>query len=185
MDEFKSFEYDGVVTPFQRQRRTRTHTIEAGVGVENPRPMHAVQAYLEMLRDEEFVSLAEYEKLQEAFTPLMRKYPYVRPAAVRAVRNEMGRPENNKYVLRDKEETFWKNVRRRGAEVPIPGFAPEELLQRFHVTPHTDPDQTVVFLRPEFEKPVSPYIPPSLRMGEVFFYVVLRIFRRHLERYER
>jgi len=147
-------------------------------------PVHAVLAYLDMLKEESFISADERGKLERAFAPLMSRYPYVRPAAVRAVRKEMGRPENNKYVLRDKEETFWRNVRKRG-EVPIPEFSPEEALTTFTVTPDSDPNHTVVFLRPEYAKPVSPYVPPSYRMGEVFFYVILRMFRRHLEKYER
>lgn len=182
MDDIKGRYQHTVVTPFMRGTRTGTLTQTETDGIETP--SHAVQAYLEMLRDEAFISDDEFAKLANVFEPLMSKYPYVRPAAIREVRNEMGRPENNKYVLRDKEENFWNNVRRRG-EVPIPGFSPEDAVRSFQVTPDSDPNRTVVFLRPEYAKPVTPYVPPSYRMGEVFFFVILRMFRRHLEKYER
>ncbi len=183
MDERESRYRHSVVTPFGRNSRVQTLT-EDGPSKPLETPVHAVLAYLDMLREESFISEDERSKLEGAFAPLVSRYPYVRPAAVRAVRKEMGRPENNKYVLRDKEENFWLNVRRRG-EAPIPEFSPEEALKAFRVTPDSDPNNTVVFLRPEYAKPVSPYVPPSYRMGEVFFYVILRMFRRHFEKYER
>jgi hypothetical protein len=182
MDDQKRRYEHSVITPFARGPRATTllQNESSSLDADN----HAVQAYLEMLRDESFISIDEFSRLEKAFRPLMKRYPYVRPAAIREVRNEMGRPENNKYVLRDKEETFWRNVRRKG-EVPIPEFSPEEAVRLFHVTPDSDPNNTVVFLRPEYAKPISSYVPPSYRMGEVFFFVILRMFRRHLEKYER
>lgn len=182
MDERDQRYEQSIITPFGRSSRVKT-LLEREPTANVATPVHAVVAYLDMLQEESFISVDERDKLESAFRPLMRRYPYVRPAAVRAVRKEMGRPENNKYVLRDKEENFWRNVRRRG-EVPIPEFSPEDALTAFRVTPDSDPNRTVVFLRPEYAKPLSPYVPPSYRMGEVFFYVILRMFRRHLEKYE-
>jgi len=140
-----------------------------------------VTVYLRMLKTEGFVSQVEHECLEAALEPLVGAHPGMRRAAVQAIRKEMGLPENNKYVLRDKEELYWRMARRKGSQ-PIKEFELETALRRFRVTPETDPDSTVVFLKPEHEHPVEPYVPPSLRMGEVFFYVVLRMFRYHCQR---
>ena len=167
--------------PFARvsDSATVTHTVVRGD--EEAACGQVVESYLGMLCEEGFVSDFERERLQTALSGLLKCYPDVSAAAVRAVRNEMARPENNKYILRDKEARFWEQARKRG-HAPIPGYGIEDGLEYFLVNPEDDPGRTVVFLRPEYEHPVEPYVPSCLRMGEVFYHVVLRMFRRHLQR---
>ena len=174
----------GVVTPFRKDGR-ESGAPEGRDQADMPTPKgHVVTAYLDMLVEEGFVSSVEHERLVAAFAGLTEQFSTIKSAAVDAVRKEMGRPENNKYVLKDKEEVFWRAALKKGKE-PIPGFRIDEVRSHFLVTPETDPDKTVVFLRPEYQTRIRPYVPPSLRMGEVFFYVVLRMFRTHVQKSRR
>ena len=167
--------------PFARGIRSRTATCTVTRRGEEPASGHAIESYLGMLCEEGFVSAFERERLQAALSGLLKLYPDVSASAVRSVRNEMARPDNNKYVLRDKEARFWGQARKRG-HAPIPGYRIEDGLEYFMVNPEDDPGRTVVFLRPEYEHPVEPYGPSCLYMGEVFYHVVLRMFRRHVQR---
>jgi hypothetical protein len=172
----------GRVTLFRKPGRMAFPPEGHGAG-EQPAeaPAHPVEAYARMLKKEGFVSEREYEQLALAIAPLLRLVPDLPQAAVAAIRKEMGRPENNKHVLRDKEESFWKAALGRNL-APIPGFDLNASLACFRVRPEEDKDRTVVFLRPEHRRSIPPYVPPSLRMGDVFFYVILRMFRYHLHR---
>jgi hypothetical protein len=182
MKDNRTYEGPSVVTPFCRPAARPAGHYVGPVPRSRKLPAgHPVEGYIDMLKDEGFVSSAEHGCLRSAFAGLIRTYPTMRASAVNAIRKEMGRPENNKYVLFDKEEGYWKKARARG-QAPIPGFELEEALSRFTVTPEEDPNRTVVFLRKEFETPVAPYVPPSLRMGEIFVYVILRMFRHHCRR---
>lgn len=185
MKDNQTYEGHSVVTPFCRPAARPAGRYVGPVPKSRTTPAsHPVEGYIDMLQEEGFVSSAEHGRLKTAFAGLIRTYPTMRAAAVNAIRKEMGRPENNKYVLSDKEEGYWKKASARG-QAPIPGFDLDEALSRFTVTPEEDPNRTVVFLRKEYEAPVAPYVPPSFRMGEIFVYVILRMFRHHCQRKHR
>ncbi|MBM4353084.1 MAG: hypothetical protein FJ109_04695 [Deltaproteobacteria bacterium] len=144
-------------------------------------PDHPVSAYIVMLLKEEHVTPRERDLLERALAPLIELHPGLSAGAVESVRKEMGRPGNSRHSLHEKEEAFWGAALRAGRQ-PIPGFDLLRAVRTFRVTPETDPGKTVVFLRPEYRHPVPPYIPPSHRMAEVFFWVILRMFRWHVMR---
>jgi len=182
MDERKGKNDRGVVTPFRRPAKGKAAPEDRDQETTAAlRRKHPVTAYVDMLKTEGFITPLEHEKLTLALAGLVEAFPKIKRGAVNAIRREMGRPENNKYVLCDKEKGWWKLAKKKGI-VPIPRFDIDKALSNFLVTWREDPDRTVVFLRPEHEQPVPPYIPPSLRMSEVFFYVVLRMFRGHCQR---
>jgi hypothetical protein len=142
---------------------------------------HAAVAYVAMLLREEHISPRERELLDGALSPLVELFPDLTAGAVESVRKEMGRPGNSKHSLHEKEESFWRSALRAGRQ-PLPGFDVLHAAKVFRVTPESDPGKTVVFLRPEYRHPVAPYVPPAHRMAEVFFWIILRMFRWHVMR---
>jgi len=144
-------------------------------------PGHPVVAYIAMLVQEEHITLREKELLDTALAPLMVLHPDLSAGSVESVRKEMGRPGNSRHSLHEKEEAFWRSSLRAGRQ-PLPGFDVQLASRTFRVTQENDPGKTVVFLRPEYRHPIPPYVPPAYRLGEVFFWVILRMFRFHVMR---
>lgn len=147
---------------------------------DNERPL--VDSYLTMLCSRKLLCSHELRVLQAALQPLKELMPVVQAGIIERVRGEMAAPRQNKYTVRRDELKRWTWRRGNRCRTLIPGFDFARAYQHFLVTIDEDPDGTIRFLRPTDHKPLGRYVPPSLRMAEVFFFVVLRMYRYQHEK---
>ncbi len=143
--------------------------------------MHPIDPYLEMLLREEVVSLREHELLLRAIRPLCVHFPNLSDKAIEDVRAEFSEPPRPlKYAIAEMEQGHWEGALRDGRP-PIPGFDLEAQRSLFTLPKEERPNR-VLFLDPEQRRPVPEVdVPYTLRQGEVFLLIIVRMFRRFYE----
>ncbi|MEK7512373.1 MAG: hypothetical protein AAB575_05180 [Patescibacteria group bacterium] len=128
------------------------------------------------------ISWQEHAKICRATEPLRTLLPFVDTDTVLDVMNEYTEPPKpTANQLAKKEEALWMNAI----------IEEEELIPRFdfmtaHVNFKVSPEQRtnrVLFLKDEFAKPVEPpEVPLKLVKGEMYFFIVLRMYRKQHEK---
>ena len=177
----KTDEQMGQVLPFSKPVKNKTCPLceKEGKNREESVPAeHSLNPYIRMLRDKGVISKEEFEKLMLAVSPLMEIIPTVESDIVQAVRAEFaGNDKPVKDEIADMEEKLWRDAAVIGQSL-IPGFNLERSRQHF-----TEPSRRIFFLRPELVRPVKESdVPYDLLQGEMFFFIVLRMFRRQYEK---
>lgn len=145
------------------------------------RQEHILDTYIDTLTREKLISPKERLKLYEAITPLLEMFPDLPIEIIRSVRNEFSEdPKPTKYEIADEERELWKKATAKGITL-IDGFNVVKAKNCFTVPKEKQP-RKVLFLRPEYERKVPiDDVPYALFKGEVFFYIILRMFRRYFE----
>jgi len=138
--------------------------------------------YLDLLLTHDIISWHEGAKLNKAVAPLIVLVPKLTEEMKEAVRSEFAKDNQpTKYGIADDERGLWKKAAREGRSL-IPGFDLKASRKHFKVTDDRHARQTVRPLRPEWKPDARmskiPYVPSHLRQGEVFFFIILRMFRR-------
>ncbi len=146
------------------------------------RKEHLLDTYIDMLLREKLVSPREHNRLYRALQPLMDMFPDLEYEIIKSVRAEFKESHQpTKYDIADEEQALWSRAAVSGQSL-IQGFDLESAHAQFTL-PRNERPQKVFFLRPEFKKEVPEEdVPFVLFKGEVFFFIILRMFRRHFDK---
>jgi len=136
----------------------------------------SLQQYLHILRSRQLLSALELKRIKLSLSGLREIIPHLDPYFIRKVLRETRKETETLDAIRDKEKAIWEKAVEKQVRV-IPGFDFKAVYQDFLVSPESDPHHTVAFLRPEYQRPLPDYVPPSLCMAEIYFFILLRMFR--------
>jgi len=127
------------------------------------------------------ISWTEHAKIIVAIESLKRLLLFVDVDTVLDVICEYEDPNPTIRVLAKKEEALWLNAE-IAEEEPIPHFDFKAAHAHFKVPPEQRTNR-VVFIKSEFTRPVEPpEVPLKLVKGEMYFFIVLRMYRRQYEK---
>jgi hypothetical protein len=146
---------------------------------------HAAMRYLRMLLENDHVSRLEGSLVERAIAPLVEHIPNLTIDDVEAVRAEFGLDKKaTKNDIARQEEALWLKSPTRNL-CKLPGFDFDKAHALFMTD---DPSHFHHSLLPfesddimEEQAPDGPYVPYHLRSGELFFFVILRMFRKRFE----
>jgi len=174
-----------VVTFGKRSGSTRGQDAAkfAPTNTESP---HTVVVYADKLRKCNVITRDEQALLLRALAHLMEMIPNLQEETREQVRNEFSDDRGlSKYDIAKKEREFWAKALAQGYS-PIPGFVLKEAVGHFEVSDPRFFKDTVLPFNDDCEssitEPDGPYVPYHLHRGELFLFVMLRMFRRQLER---
>lgn len=165
---------------FSKKKNTAAEASSSSTGDRTSRTVF--DAYLDLLLTHNIISWHEGAKINKAVAPLIDLIPNLSDATKEAVRAEFSKDHQpTKYGIAKDEKRLWKNAAREGRSL-IPGFDLRASHKHFKVADARYAEQTVRPLRPHLKpnvrKPKTPYVPSHLYQGEVFFFIILRMFRR-------
>ena len=143
-------------------------------------------SYLGFLLDRQIISWQEGAKLRKAVAPLLKLIPNLSEETKEEVRAEFDEdPKPTKYGIASRESGVWEDAARM-SRILIPGFDLERAHRHFKVADPKYFSRAVRPMRPQWRSrvtpPKEPYVPPHLHQGEVFFFIVLRMFRMQLRK---
>lgn len=129
-----------------------------------------------------FISWQEYVNICQAIQPLQILLPYVDTDTVLDVMAEYNEdPKPTIGQIAKKEEALWLDAAVR-EEPLIPHFDFRSAHANFKVPPEQR-TMRVVFIKDEFARPVEPpEVPLKLVKGEMYFFIVLRMYRKQYEK---
>lgn len=157
-------------TPERQTRKPRAARTAAMPKPALEPPAHTLDSYLTFLQEREFITAKELAVLTAALEPLRARFNGL--STVEAVRNELRAKSATVDALRRDEQARWQN------QDILPWFDLEKALDSFMA----DPNKValhICFLNEEARAAMKPYIDPELTNGEVFFWVILRMYRLH------
>lgn len=131
-----------------------------------------VVAYIDDLLEYGDLTPIERRRLGEALLPLNDIVGPLEGNTIAMVRREMDEPNPPPQELSEAEMRLWDEAH----ESPIPGFDHNLACGNFIITLEEDPEQAVHFF-PGCKQEVKPYVPHWLRKAQLFFYIVLRMYR--------
>ena len=128
------------------------------------------------------ISWTEHAKIITAIEPLRRLLQFVDIDTILDVMNEYAEdPKPTVRAVAKMEESLWQN-----AEIAEEGLIPRFDFRAAHAHFKVAPEQRknrVLFLKDEFARPVEPpEVPMELVKGEMYFFIVLRMYRRQYEK---
>lgn len=145
---------------------------------------HIIIAFIEdALRDPKNPPISKEEEmcLRQAIAPLIVMFSVVDKKIFDDTRDEYRqKPKPPPGAIADKEARYWSAAKKIGFS-PIPGFDMEKA--RVCFIPETARrTKRVHFLRQEWWRDVEEYpVPYRLRYAEMFFFIILRMFRRQCQ----
>lgn len=130
-----------------------------------------LEDYLRFLFDRALISEEEDAVLRRALAPLVERFFFL--DTVDAGREEI-RVAGGPQALQEDEAALW---RKRSL---IANFDLEAALDLFLVTREDDPERVLVGFTPEIDATLQDvrYVPPALKNGHQFFWIILRMCRR-------
>ena len=133
-----------------------------------------LEDYLEFLLERGSICEAEHTTMRAALAPLLVRYPDL--CTIEEVRRNISEAGSVDALQRD-ESARWQSCSQ------IPGFDLKPALDLFFVTKSSDPERVVVGFTPEIDAALADlrYVPPSLKDGHLFFWIILRMCRRQHE----
>jgi hypothetical protein len=128
------------------------------------------------------ISWNEYNKIIAAIEPLRSLLPFVDADTVLEIIDEYdGDPKPTVRAVAKMEESLWLNVEIAEEEL-IPHFNFKAAHVHFKVAPEQRKNR-VLFLKNEFKRPIEPpSVPLQLVKGEMYFFIVLRMYRKQYEK---
>lgn len=145
---------------------------------------HIIIAFIEdALRDpkEPLISEEENQRLRKAVASLIAMFPVVNRKIFDDTRDEYReKPKPPPGTIANKERRYWEAAKSINFS-PIPMFDMEQARACF-IPPLEKRPKRVLFFKPELRREVEEYpIPYRLRYGEMFFFIILRMFRRQYQ----
>ena len=133
-------------------------------------PKHPLDAYLAYLTEKGHVSAREAQAIAAALKPWRARYSGL--PTVERVRDELRADGVTVDALRRDEMAAWDN------ETRFPWFDLGLALDSFRAA-RSRLDQHLVFLSDAARVAQPPYVDPDLQNGELFFWIILRMYRVH------
>ena len=141
----------------------------------DPTKQHSITAFLKEVRREGKLGGRPYVEVSRAISHLRRLLPYVSEGIVLGVVCELEEQESS-IEFAESELKVW-----RAGRGPIPGYNFRRNYGRFLVSPLDDPNKVVVPFNEECARRLKPVVPLEYAQAEMWFLVVLRMFRRQYE----
>lgn len=159
-------------TPERQTQKPRAASMAAVPKLAPEPPVHSLDSYLTFLQEREFITTKELVVLTAALEPLRARFNGL--STVESVRNELRAKGATVDSLRRKEAAIWEN------KDVLEWFDLEKALDSFMADP-SKVDTHVCFLNEAARAGMHPYIDPELTNAELFFWIILRMYRLHAE----
>jgi len=137
----------------------------------NRKAGYTLYTYLQMLLHQENkharISPLEYATLEKALCQLKQLLPEPAPETIRKVREQI--KDQSKETVAENEKLLWAQP-----DQPICEFDFHAAYQNFLAD---IPAEKIIFMKPEYSLPLPRHVPKNLENGEIYFFIILRMFR--------